>query len=132
MFHLSDHVLGKAPLHRAVSANHLVVVKSLLTNGADINLQDSCMYSLTISTCNLLVLTKLLSVGYTACHYAAFFGLRDITECLVLSGASLGLLDRISKKTCMELAQERRHYPVVEYLSRVVSVTIPLLTVSKD
>jgi len=100
---------GKAPLHRAVSANHLGVVKSLLDNGAEVNLQDS--------------------LGYTPCHYAAFFGLRECTECLVENGASLDLRDRISKKTCMELAQERRHYAVVEYLSRVVNVTIPLLSV---
>lgn len=103
---------GKAPIHRAVSANHLVVVKSLLNNGASINLQDS--------------------LGYTPCHYAAFFGLREITECLVLNGADLEVRDRISKKNCLELSQERRHYPVVEYLSRVVSVMIPLLIVSKD
>jgi len=103
---------GKAPLHRAVSANHHEVVKTLLDNGAQINLQDS--------------------LGYTPCHYAAFFGLRECAECLVQHGASLELRDRISKKTCMELAQERRHYSVVEYLSRVVSVTIPLLTVSQD
>lgn len=103
---------GKAPIHRAVSANHLVVVKSLLNNGASINLQDS--------------------LGYTPCHYASFFGLREIAECLVGNGADLELRDHISKKNCLELAQERRHYSVVEYLSRVVSVTIPLLTVSKD
>jgi len=103
---------GKAPLHRAVSGNHMVVVKSLLDNGACINLQDS--------------------LGYTPCHYASFFGLREIAEHLVLSGANLETRDHISKKNCLELAQERRHYPVVEYLSRVVSYTIPLLTVSKD
>jgi len=103
---------GKAPIHRAVSANHFVVVKSLLENGASINLQDS--------------------LGYTPCHYAAFFGLREIAECLVLNGADLEARDRISKKNCLELSQERRHYPVVEYLSRVVNITIPLLTVSKD
>jgi uncharacterized protein len=34
--------IGKSPLHRAVSANHLTVVKSLLDNGANVNLQDSC------------------------------------------------------------------------------------------
>eukprot|EP00026_Physarum_polycephalum_P012830 Phypoly_transcript_13167.p1 GENE.Phypoly_transcript_13167~~Phypoly_transcript_13167.p1 ORF type:complete len:306 (+),score=35.94 Phypoly_transcript_13167:123-1040(+) len=101
---------GKAPIHRAVSANHPSVVKTLLDNGAHINLQDS--------------------LGYTPCHYAAFFGLRECTELLVQNGASLELRDRISKKTCMELAQERRHYSVVEYLSRVESV--PLLTVSQD
>lgn len=72
------------------------------------------------------------TVGYTPCHYAAFFGLRECAERLVQHGASLELRDRISKKTCMELAQERRHYSVVEYLSRVVNVTIPLLTVSLD
>jgi len=103
---------GKAPLHRAVSGNHLGVVKSLLDNDANVNLQDS--------------------LGYTPCHYASFFGLRECTECLVENGASLEMRDRISKKTCMELAQERRHYTVVEYLSRVVNVTIPLLTVSYD
>jgi len=103
---------GKAPIHRAVSANHFGVVKTLLDNGAQINLQDS--------------------LGYTPCHYAAFFGLRECAELLVQHGASLELRDRISKKTCMELAQERRHYSVVEYLSRVESVTIPLLTVSQD
>jgi len=103
---------GKAPLHRAVAVNHLSVVKTLLDNGASVNLQDT--------------------LGYTPCHYAAFFGLRECTECLVQNGASLELRDIISKKTCMELAQERRHYSVVEYLSRVVNVTIPLLTVSSD
>jgi len=102
----------KAPLHRAVAANHLIIVKTLLDNGASVNLQDS--------------------LGYTPCHYAAFFGLREITECLVANGANLELRDSISKKNCMELAQERRHYAVVEYLSRVVNITIPLLTVSKD
>jgi len=102
---------GKAPIHRAVSANHLGVVKTLLDKGAQINLQDS--------------------LGYTPCHYAAFFGLRECAELLVQRGASLDLRDRISKKTCMELAQERRHYAVVEYLSRVECVTIPLLTVSQ-
>lgn len=103
---------GKAPLHRAVAANHLVVVKSLLDNGANVNTQDS--------------------LGYTPCHYAAFFGLRECTEYLVQSGANLELKDTISKKNCLELAQERRHYSVVEYLSRVVTVTIPLLSVFPD
>jgi len=103
---------GKAPLHRAVSANHLNVVRSLLDNGAQVNLQDS--------------------LGYTPCHYAAFFGLRECAEVLVENGASLDIRDAISKKNCMELAQERRHYSVVEYLSRVVNVTIPLLSVSVD
>jgi uncharacterized protein len=103
---------GKAPLHRAVAANHLTVVKTLLDNGALLDLQDS--------------------LGYTPCHYAAFFGLRELTELLVQRGANLELRDRISKKTCMELAQERRHYSVVEYLSRVEQVTIPLLIVSHD
>lgn len=103
---------GKSPIHRAVSANHVGVVKTLLNNGAQINLQDS--------------------LGYTPCHYAAFFGLRECAELLVQHGADLEARDRISKKTCMELAQERRHYSVVEYLSRVESVTIPLLTVSQD
>jgi len=103
---------GKAPLHRAVSANHLLVVRTLLDNGAQVNLQDS--------------------LGYTPCHYAAFFGLRECTETLVEHGADLESLDKISKKTCLELAQERRHYSVVEYLSRVESVTIPLLSVSTD
>jgi len=104
---------GKAPLHRAVSGNHLGVVKTLLDNGASVNLQDS--------------------LGYSPCHYASFFGLRDCAECLVENHADLELRDRISKKTCMELAQERRHYTVVEYLSRVENVcTIPLMTVSYD
>jgi len=108
----SQNSAGKAPLHRAVSANHQVIVKTLLDNGAQVNLQDS--------------------LGYTPCHYAAFFGLRECAESLVQHGANLELRDKISKKTCMELAQERRHYAVVEYLSRVVNVTIPLLSVSID
>jgi len=103
---------GKAPIHRAVSANHLGVVKTLVEKGADINLQDS--------------------MGYTPCHYAAFFGLKECTEYLVENGASLDILERIGKKTCIELAQERRHYEVAEYLGRVVSVTIPLLSVCED
>jgi len=101
---------GKSPLHRAVSGNHLGVAKSLLDNGAAINLQDT--------------------LGYTPLHYATFFGLLESAKFLVERGASMDLRDVVSKKTCLELAQERRHYPVVEYLSRIVKVTIPLLTVS--
>lgn len=100
---------GKAPIHRAVSANHLGVVKTLVEKGADINLQDT--------------------MGYTPCHYAAFFGLKECTEYLVENGARLDVQERIGKKTCIELAQERRHYEVAEYLGRVVSITIPLLSV---
>jgi len=99
---------GKAALHRAVSVNHLSVVKTLLDNGAHVNLQDS--------------------LGYTPCHYAAFFGLRECAETLVVQGADIQVRDKISNKTCLELAQERRHYAVVEYLSRVECVTIPLLS----
>jgi ankyrin repeat protein len=69
-------------------------------------------------------------VGYTPGHYAAFFGLIESTKFLVEHGANMDLRDVISKKTCLELAQERRHYSVVEYLSRIEKVTIPLLTVS--
>jgi len=101
---------GKTPLHRAVSGNHLGVVKSLLENGADINIQDT--------------------LGYTPGHYAAFFGLLEVTRFLVERGANIELRDVVSKKTVLELAQERRHYPVVEYLSRLERTTIPLLTVS--
>jgi len=101
---------GKTPLHRAISGNHLGVAKSLLDSGADINIQDS--------------------LGYTPGHYAAFFGLIECTKFLAENGANLDLRDKISKKTCLELAQERRHYSVVEYLSRTFKETIPLLTVS--
>jgi len=101
---------GKSPLHRAVSGNHLGVSKSLIDNGAQINLQDS--------------------LGYTPGHYAAFFGLIEATRFLVEHGANMELRDKVSKKTWLELAQERRHYSVVEYLSRIESVRIPLLTVS--
>lgn len=97
---------GKTPLHRAVSGNHIGVIRTLLDKGADINVQDS--------------------LGYTACHYAAFFGLTDCTKVLVENGAKLHLRDVVSKKTCQELAQERRHYSVVEYLSRVEQIFIPL------
>lgn len=101
---------GKTPFHRAVSGNHLGVAKSLLDNGADINLQDT--------------------LGYTPGHYAAFFGLLESTKFLVEHGANMDLRDHISKKTCLELAQERRHYSVVEYLSRIEKVMIPFLNVS--
>jgi len=101
---------GKSALHRAISGNHLGVSKSLLDNGADINLQDT--------------------LGYTPGHYAAFFGLIEATRFLVEHGANMELRDKVSKKTWLELAQERRHYSVVEYLSRIESVRIPLLTVS--
>jgi len=101
---------GKTPLHRAISGNHLGVAKSLLENGAKINVQDS--------------------LGYTPGHYAAFFGLLECTKFLAESGADLDLREAVGKKTCLELAQERRHYSVAEYLSRLSTVTIPLLTVS--
>lgn len=101
---------GKTPLHRAVSGNHLGVAQSLLDNGANINVQDT--------------------LGYSPGHYAAFFGLLESTKFLVEHGANMDLRDHISKKTCLELAQERRHYSVVEYLSRIVKVTIPFLHVS--
>lgn len=101
---------GKTPLHRAVSGNHPGVVKSLFEKGANINVQDT--------------------LGYSPAHYAAVSGLVDIMKFLNEKGANLELRDRISNKTCLELAQERRHYPVVEYLSRTYKETIPLLTVS--
>jgi len=101
---------GKTPLHRAVSGNHLGVAKSLLDKGANINVQDS--------------------LQYTPLHYGAFFGLIECTKHLVENGAKMDLRENVSKKTCLELAQERRHYTVVEYLSRIENVTIPLLTVS--
>jgi len=103
---------GKTPLHRAISGNHLGVAKSLLDNGAKINIQDS--------------------LGYTPGHYAAFFGILDGTKFLVENGADMDLRDLVSKKTCLELAQERRHYDVAEYLGRLEHVTIPFLTVSYD
>jgi len=101
---------GKTPLHRAISGNHLSVVKVLLEHGADINVQDT--------------------LGYTPGHYAAFFGLLECAKFLAENGANLDLRDVIGKKTCLELAQERRHYAVAEYLSRTYKETIPLLTVS--
>jgi len=101
---------GKTPLHRAISGNHLGVAKSLLDHGANINVQDS--------------------LGYTPAHYAAVFGHLESTQFLVSQGANLNLLEKISKKTPLELAKERRHYPVVEFLSRLEQVTIPLLSVS--
>jgi len=101
---------GKTPLHRAVTGNHLGVAKSLMDNGADINIQDS--------------------LGYSPAHYATFFGHLDVTQFLVERGASLDLRELVGKKTCLELAQERRHYPVAEYLSRIEHVTIPFLSVS--
>lgn len=107
---LKQNSSGKTPLHRAVTGNHLGVAKSLLDNGADINIQDS--------------------LGYSPTHYATFFGHIEATRFLVERGANLTLRDTVGKKTCLELAQERRHYPVAEYLSRIEQVTIPFLTVS--
>lgn len=101
---------GKTPLHRAVTGNHLGVAKSLLDNGADINVQDS--------------------LGYSPAHYAAFFGHLEAAQFLVQQGCNLDLREKIGKKTCLELAQERRHFSVAEYLSRIEKVTIPFLTVS--
>jgi len=101
---------GKTPLHRAVTGNHLGVAKSLLDNGADLNIQDS--------------------LGYSPAHYATFFGHLQATQFLVQRGANLDLRELVGKKTCLELAQERRHYQVAEYLSRIEQVTIPFLTVS--
>jgi len=101
---------GKTPLHRAISGSHLGVAKSLLDSGANINVQDN--------------------LGYTPGHYAAFNGLLDCIKFLVENGANLDLRDVVGKKTCLELAHDRRHYSVTEYLCRVERVTIPLLTVS--
>jgi ankyrin repeat protein len=101
---------GKTALHRAVTGNHLSVAKSLLDNGADINVQDS--------------------LGYSSGHYAAFFGHLEAAQFLVQQGCNLDLRERIGKKTALELAQERRHFAVAEYLSRIEKVTIPFLSVS--
>lgn len=106
----AQNISGKTPLHRAISGNHLGVAKSLLDNGANINVQDS--------------------LGYTPAHYASFFGHFESTKFLVQHGANVDLRELIGKKTCQELAQERRHHSIVEYLSRLEKVTIPLLTVS--
>jgi len=105
-----QNISGKTAFHRAISGNHLGVAKSLLDNGADINVQDS--------------------LKYTPGHYAAFFGLLESTKFLVEHGANMDLRDLVGKKTVLELAQERRHYSVVEYLSRLERTMIPLLTVS--
>lgn len=101
---------GKIPLHRAITGNHVRVARVLLDQGADINAQDS--------------------MGYTPGHYAAFFGLLDSTKFLAENGANLDLRERISNKTCLELAQERRHYDVAEYIGRTSRETIPLLSLS--
>eukprot|EP01111_Echinosteliopsis_oligospora_P016524 TRINITY_DN68_c1_g1_i5.p1 TRINITY_DN68_c1_g1~~TRINITY_DN68_c1_g1_i5.p1 ORF type:complete len:315 (+),score=74.90 TRINITY_DN68_c1_g1_i5:292-1236(+) len=96
---------GKTALHRAISANHISSCLILLDHGAFIDAQDS--------------------LGFTAMHYACFNGSLAGAKFLTEKMASLTVLN-VNKKTPLEVALERRHCEISEYLSRIVHITVPV------
>lgn len=96
---------GKTALHRAIAANHVSTAKILLEHGASIDAQDN--------------------LGYTAMHYACFNGSLAGTKFLTEKMASLTVLN-VNKKTPLEVALDRRHCDISEYLSRIEHITVPI------
>ena len=63
----------KAPIHYAVQKNNYEVVAKLLEYGANPSIQDK--------------------KGFTALHYAARFGFKEIVNLLIANGADINLRD---------------------------------------
>jgi len=101
---------GKTALLRAVAGNHLGVIRALLDHGANINAQDS--------------------LGFSALHYSSFFGFLDCVKLLVERNADRSLVENVNKRTPTQIAMEKRHYGVAEYLGRLETRTIPLVSLA--
>lgn len=87
-----------APIHAAVAANHLELVKLLLDEGAAVNLAQT--------------------QGVTPLHSAAHRGNLDMVKALVGAGANVhAKMD--SGETALSFAEKDNHQEVVDYLNQL-------------
>ena len=84
-----------SPLQVACSNNYLQVAQLLISNGADVDYQDS--------VCNNIIFFVFIAFkmvfsqnGQTSLHRAAYFGHVELVKLLLLSHAKLNIKDNVS------------------------------------
>jgi len=127
-------------LHRAVADHNIAQVKSLLSQGVDVNGKDETgdtplhyAAKLTRSAgrdvCELLIargasVNATNKVGWTPLHEAVEFGNLEVVKLLIADGADLNTRDR-SDRTPLSLADAAGHTEIIELLNRHIRVPSP-------
>lgn len=88
---------GRTALCEAALKGKLEVVRLLIEQGADLNVQDG-------------------SMGFTALHWAADYGHEPIVEALVAAGADVNLASPANRLTPFMAAATRGNLPIVKLL----------------
>ena len=94
IFSLSGFAVAE-PVHEAAKEGDLAKVKSLITEGSDVNVRDE--------------------IGFTPLHFAAYWGYKDVAGLLILKGANVNAADN-KDTTPLHLAAVRGHKEIVEQL----------------
>jgi len=96
IFSLSGFAVAE-PVHEAAKEGDLAKVKSLITEGSDVNVRDE--------------------IGFTPLHYAAYRGYKDVAGLLILKGANVNAVDR-TDTTPLNWADQAGHEEVAELLTK--------------
>ena len=122
---------GATELKRAVDKDDAFEVRRLVESGADVNAATPEGVTPLMNASgfgNKEVVQLLISKGaqvnaktksnYTALMSAALSGQREIIQILLDSGADPNIEDTVTKKTAMDIAEEKGHKDIVEMLKR--------------
>ncbi|KAL2733845.1 nuclear factor NF-kappa-B p100 subunit isoform X1 [Vespula squamosa] len=130
---------GKTPLHYAVLRNQPVIIKALLTLGADPSICDDHGFSPlhtavkipNAGACvDVLLSNKLINIesyndlGWTPLQLAAEAGSYDAVCSLVRAGANVNNMDKSYGRTVLHIAVEGGHKEIVEFLLRNSDIDI--------
>jgi uncharacterized protein len=122
---------GATELKRAVDKDDAFEVRRLVESGADVNAATPEGVTPLMNASgfgNKEIVQLLISKGaqvnaktkssYTALMSAALSGQREIIQILLDAGADPNIQDTVTKKTAMDIAEEKGHKDIVEILRR--------------
>ncbi|XP_043666595.1 nuclear factor NF-kappa-B p100 subunit isoform X2 [Vespula pensylvanica] len=130
---------GKTPLHYAVLQNQPIIIKALLTLGADPSICDDHGFSPLHTAVRIpnagacvdtLLSNKLIDIesyndlGWTSLQLAAEAGSYDAVCSLVRAGANVNNTDKSYGRTVLHIAVEGGHKEIVEFLLRNSDIDI--------
>lgn len=98
---VSTHRLGVTPLHAALFGKSIATARVLIENGANVNIARGG--------------ATWPRSGWTALHYAAGFGLKELVLLMLSHGADVTILDE-QLKTPLDIAREEEQHEIVELL----------------
>ena len=84
------------PLHIAITKKHFEIVKLLVENEADVNVETV--------------------FNWTPLHFAIRDGHLEIIKLLITNGAKVNLIDTYGRIPPLELAKQKKNSAVIEYL----------------